>query len=251
MCRREVTRAHSALTGTAIRLAECMGLHRDGTHYGLSPVDVHVRRILWYQLCFLDIRTCEATGPRPQIHHDDYDTKLPLNVNDEDFESDNPPTKDSDQWTDMTCALVRFECNEMQRYAWATRPRVEKKKVSLTKALSKVQDFVSASDKKYLPMFNRSEPIARMTLLIYKITSLRLYIMFLHRYMSGRGKLMPERLRKILLISCLQQIECAMLVETEASLRFWAWYLGWSEPVLELGLLLIKMKALSTSIIVP
>ena len=31
------------------------------------------------QLCFLDIRTCEATGPRPQIHKEDYDTRLPLN----------------------------------------------------------------------------------------------------------------------------------------------------------------------------
>lgn len=226
MCRREVTRAHSALTGTVIRLAECMGLHRDGSHYGLSAVEVHVRRIVWYQLCFLDIRTCEATGPRPQIHEDDFDTKLPLNVNDADLEAQNPPTEDSDTWTDMTCSLVRFECNEMQRYAWATRPRIEKKKISLTKALSKIQDFLASCDQKYLPMFDRPEPIARMALLIYKIMSLRLYIMFLHRYMSGRGKLMPERLRKMLLTACVQQIECAMLIETEASLRLWAWYIG-------------------------
>jgi hypothetical protein len=114
----------------------------------------------------------------------------------------------------------------MQRYAWATRPRIEKKKISLTKALGKVQTFLASCDKKYLPMFDRPEPIARMALLIYKIMSLRLYIMFLHRYMSGRGKLMPERLRKMLLTSCVQQIECAMLIETEASLRLWAWYVG-------------------------
>jgi hypothetical protein len=114
----------------------------------------------------------------------------------------------------------------MQRYAWATRPRIEAKKITLTKALSKVKEFVAACDKKYMPMFDRPEPIVRLGLLIYKIMSLRLYIMFLHRYV-GRGKhMMPERLREILLTSCLQQVECAMIVETEAALRTWTWYLG-------------------------
>ncbi|KIW02865.1 hypothetical protein, variant [Verruconis gallopava] len=226
LCRREVTRAHSALTGTAIRLAECMGLHRDGTHYGLSPVEVHVRRIVWHQLCFLDMRTCEATGPRPQIHQDDFDTKLPLNVNDIDLESENPPTEDSDQWTDMTPTLMRFEVNEMQRYAWRERIRLENKKTSLTHALRRVQDFVTRMDKKYLPMLNRPEPLAKMTLLVYKCMSLKLHVMLLHRYMSGHGKKMPERLRKILLNSALQQTECAITIETDPSLRMWAWYIG-------------------------
>lgn len=52
LVRSEVSRGHSALVGTAIRLAECMGLHRDGTHYRMKPVEVHVRRILWWQLFF-------------------------------------------------------------------------------------------------------------------------------------------------------------------------------------------------------
>jgi hypothetical protein len=237
LCRREVTRAHSALTGTAIRLAECMGLHRDGTHYGLSPVEVHVRRMVWYQLCFLDIRTSEATGPRPQIHQDDFDTKYPLNVNDEDLESDNPPTEDSDQWTDMTFSRIRFEVNEMHRYAWRERPRLENKKVSLASVLRRVQDFCAAMDKKYLPMLDKSQPIARMALLVYKLMSLRLHVMFLHRYASSREKAMPERLRKILLTSGVQQVECAMVIETDSSLRTWAWYIGRDCSTFNLGIM--------------
>ncbi len=89
LIRAEVSRAHSALVGTAIRLAECMGLHRDGSFYAMSAVDVHVRRMIWHQLCFLDMRTCEATGPRPQIRKDDYDTRPPLNVADADLLGDN------------------------------------------------------------------------------------------------------------------------------------------------------------------
>lgn len=37
MCLDEVSRAHSALVGMAIRLAECMGLHRDPAEYGSFP----------------------------------------------------------------------------------------------------------------------------------------------------------------------------------------------------------------------
>lgn len=109
LVRAEVSRAHSALVGSAIRLAECMGLHRDGSHYGMTPVEVHVRRMIWHQLCFLDMRTCEATGPRPQIRKDDYDTHFPLNVDDTDLLAANPPTEDHPYWTDMTLARIRME----------------------------------------------------------------------------------------------------------------------------------------------
>jgi hypothetical protein len=47
LCRNEISRAHSALTGMCIRLAECMGLHRDPTTYSNSPIEIHVRRLVW------------------------------------------------------------------------------------------------------------------------------------------------------------------------------------------------------------
>ncbi|PGH04644.1 hypothetical protein AJ80_08478, partial [Polytolypa hystricis UAMH7299] len=59
MCRQEISRAHSTLVGTAIRLAECMGFHRDPEEYGLGAIETHVRRMIWYQICYLDLRTSE------------------------------------------------------------------------------------------------------------------------------------------------------------------------------------------------
>jgi hypothetical protein len=48
MCRDQMSRAHSVLVGTAIRLAECMGLHRDPADvYGLPAVECQVRRTIW------------------------------------------------------------------------------------------------------------------------------------------------------------------------------------------------------------
>ena len=177
-----MSRAHSALVGTGIRLAECMGLHRDGTEYGLKPVDVHVRRLIWYQLCFLDIRTCEAQGPRPGIRLDEFDTMFPLNVDDAELEDDPPPTKSANRWTDMTFSLIRMECNEMMRLLWFDRPKLEKKQLSLTAILGKIETFRKILHEKYLPLLDESIPIQQCAHIIMQILLTRMHIMVLHRY---------------------------------------------------------------------
>lgn len=226
LCRAEVSRAHSALTGTAIRLAECMGLHRDGTIYGLKPVETHVRRLVWYQLCFLDLRTCEATGPRPQIRSEDFDTKFPLNVDDRDLESPHPPYEDAERWTDCTFSRMRFECNEMQRLIHQEAPRVEARKSSLTSLLGKVKNFWDATEKKYIPMIDKRINLHCMALLTYRALTYKMHIRILHRYGSNTERIMPERLRQVMLSSGLAQLEHAIAIETSAQTKTWAWYCG-------------------------
>jgi hypothetical protein len=148
-----------------------MVLHRDPTNYTDSPVEIQVRRLIWYQICFLDIRTCEATGPRPQIRADDYSTQFPLNIDDEDLEraeqglSGTNVKKDRSQFTDTTITRMRFECYEMHRFIWNERLKLEQtlpngeRKVTLISLLSRVQAFKAAMEKKYLPMLKRSAPL--------------------------------------------------------------------------------------------
>lgn len=158
-----------------------MGLHRDGTDYGLNPVDTLVRRLIWYQICFLDIRTCEAQGPRPHIRVDEFDTQFPLNVDDVDLERLMPPTSSVHRWTDMTLALIRMECNEMCRVVWVDRPRLEKRKISLTAVLGKIESFRKTMKDKYLCLVDDNVPIQRLGRHICEISTLRMHIMVLHR----------------------------------------------------------------------
>jgi len=184
--------------------------------------------MVWHQLCFLDLRTCEATGPRPQIHQDDFDTKFPLNVDDADLEGPDPPTSDANRWTDMTFSLIRFEANEMQRYLWFERPRLEKKRTSLTAVLSRVQKFWNVTEAKYIPWMDKQRPEHYMAWLVYRLMTLRMHLMLLHRYSSNGERQMPERLRKIMLSAGTQQVESAIIVETNPALQPWAWYIGMS-----------------------
>lgn len=168
-----------------------MGLHRDGTEYGLGPVETHVRRMIWYALCSLDIRTCEAQGPRPVIRTDDFDTQFPLNVDDEELESSNPPTESAKRWTDVTLSLIRWECLEIHRVIWFDRPRVEKKTMTLTALLSKVENFRRMMKEKYLSLVDDSIPVQHYGRQLFEILSLRLHAMVLHRYHNGTKFAIP------------------------------------------------------------
>lgn len=157
------------------------GLHKDGTAYGFGPVETHVRRLIWYQICFLDIRTCEAQGPRPYIRADEFDTQLPLNVDDDELEDPDPPTAPASRWTDMTLSLIRMEGNEMFRVVWVDRPRLEKRKISLTAVLGKIENFRKTIKDKYLCFIDDNIPVQHLGRQVCEIMYLRMHIMVLFR----------------------------------------------------------------------
>lgn len=79
ICRTQLSTEHVALLGVTIGIAESMGLHRDPKLYGFDVNETHVRRLLWHQLCFLDLKACEAHRPRPQIRESMFSMEEPLN----------------------------------------------------------------------------------------------------------------------------------------------------------------------------
>ncbi|KAL7960397.1 fungal-specific transcription factor domain-containing protein [Trichoderma compactum] len=70
------------MTGITVRIAQRMGLHRDGEGLGLSPFDVQMRRRLFWQLLPLDGYAGQVSGTGISIPPNSRDTKPPLNIND-------------------------------------------------------------------------------------------------------------------------------------------------------------------------
>ncbi|KAI9770924.1 MAG: hypothetical protein M1840_002628 [Geoglossum simile] len=226
LCRDQISRAHSALTATAIRIAECMGLHRDGEVFGRSPIETHTRRLVWYQLCFLDLRTCESQGPRPIIRKEEFDTKFPLNLDDSDFTASPGALESVGRWTDMTFSLIRFECNEMLRIVWVDRPRLEKKEITLLAVLSNIEKFAERMEKKYSNILNEEIPIQKAAKHVMIVLICRMYVMVLHRYFKPGQRGIQDRIRQMTVTNALCQIENAIALETDPSLSRWAWYVG-------------------------
>ncbi|KAF4342185.1 transcription factor [Fusarium beomiforme] len=74
------------LTGIAVRLAMRMGYHRDPDNYPrISPFHGEMRRRVWGVLQQLDILTSCQLGLPSLIQESQCDTRLPRNINDEDF----------------------------------------------------------------------------------------------------------------------------------------------------------------------
>ncbi|KAF2650605.1 hypothetical protein K491DRAFT_697119 [Lophiostoma macrostomum CBS 122681] len=105
-----------SLTSLVFHIAQSMGLHRDGTAFGLKPLEIELRRRLWYHICLLDSQASEYHGYEPIVHEFGFDTRLPLHINDADLtpEMTNPPPE-RDEACEMTFTLIRCESNRIIR----------------------------------------------------------------------------------------------------------------------------------------
>jgi len=87
-----------------------MDLANDSPRFKLSPLQVQLRRRLWWTICRLDSRSAEEYGLQPSLWGRITRNTLPLNVNDLDLypeatEAPQPRTG----FTDMALPLVGFE----------------------------------------------------------------------------------------------------------------------------------------------
>ncbi|VUC37328.1 unnamed protein product [Clonostachys rosea] len=73
------------LLGALVRIAMSMGYHRDGTHLSLPPFETEMRRRIWWQIVFYDIKLGIDSGLTNNSVPEHFDTKRPLNLNDADL----------------------------------------------------------------------------------------------------------------------------------------------------------------------
>jgi hypothetical protein len=71
------------MLGLAFRIAQSMAINHDGELFKLKPFETELRRHLWYQLLFLDLRAAEARVCLSTVLQ--YDTRPPTNLNDRDI----------------------------------------------------------------------------------------------------------------------------------------------------------------------
>jgi hypothetical protein len=97
------------LNGLAIRIAQGMGLHRDGERLGLSPFQSELRRRVWWHIISRDGRAAEDYGLQ-RFCNMRTDAGLPLHVDDTDLHPDMTalPRARVGTYTAMTLPLVNF-----------------------------------------------------------------------------------------------------------------------------------------------
>lgn len=104
------------LMGLISRSAEQLGMHRDGTVLGLSPIETEERRRLWWQLQHLDLILSLKNNVTPLSYGAGSDVRLPLNIEDDDLDpSSTTPPKERIGLTSFSYTLFVYWKMDRQR----------------------------------------------------------------------------------------------------------------------------------------
>ena len=213
------------MTGLLIRMAQSLGLQRDGENFpNLIPYEIEMRRRLWWAVCLLDIRASEDQGTEITITRDSFDTKLPSNIRDADIDPDikeSPPIQQ--EITEITAAQTCYKMCQVTREMVApggkgSPPSLERQNQLIDKLYQTldVEFLQRAGDghKAAFWMANVSSllVISKMRLLIY------LPLLF-----SSPDERFSDELRDKLLVAAIEVAEYNHALNVEENVRQWRW----------------------------
>ncbi|RYP18681.1 hypothetical protein DL765_003816 [Monosporascus sp. GIB2] len=227
------TRFSWTLTGLAIRIAQSLGLHREGTRFAeLKPFDVEMRRRLWWSLCLLDLRSAEDQGTELTIVEGAHDTRLPLNVNDSDLSPDMADFPQERQGvTDMSFSLVRFEVCDLARKMYTAASAISPNPHDLHPTGQEREDWIVEAygriEEKYLKgTINKdSNPLHWVASIIARVIMAKLSLIIYHPAILERdGPELSQKIRDRLFLSSVEVVEYVQIVNAEQRCRQWRWH---------------------------
>jgi hypothetical protein len=213
------------MTGLVIRMAQYLGLQRDGSHFDhLTPFEVELRRKVWWLMCVLDSRASEDQGTEPSISNGSYDTKIPLNINTADLD---PETKEMpmehEGVTDMTFPRLYFGMEDSMRQMLAKG--VLDGATSLEDKTRLLNEAYQKYDQLYLNHPKESDSIIYWVTItiIHLVMAKMTLIVFLPVLFSSPSDHFSEELHAKLLISAIEVAEYNHELNSGQDCRQWRW----------------------------
>ncbi|KAI1290542.1 transcription factor [Xylaria venustula] len=186
----EDSRAVWSLTSLVYHIARTIGLHRDGTNFGLRPFETELRRRLWWQICTIDSRSSEYHCNEPITRAFTSDTKPPLHIDDIDLLPDmvEPPVERWDRATDMTLACIRCESQQVGWKLGFIKQQQRHTKIpsdtsfptendrTLRQSQALIQDLETCIRDKYLPICDPAVPFQLLCSAVARIILARFHL---------------------------------------------------------------------------
>lgn len=213
------------MTGLAVRMAQYLGLQRDGTHFGnLTPFEIEQRRKVWWVVCLLDVRACEDQGTDLLITSGSFDTKVPLNINDADLDSDSTQMP-SERYgiTDNSFARVNAAISDTTRQMMA---RGAKNDISSLEDQSLLlQNIYRKLEEEYLQHTTGSGNIVYwVTVTVARLVMAKLTLLvFLPVLFSTSSEHISDEIRDKLLVTAIEVAEYNHQLNAEQACRQWRW----------------------------
>lgn len=241
-----------SLTALAVRLAQNAGIHRDGTHFNLSPFTVEMRRRLWWSICVLDSRACEDSGHDATLPHSGADTLIPLNINDSDM---TVQMKEAPQprvgLTEMSFSLVRFEATSLFRrlqYNPTGCLGQNDEEQGLAKKMKQVSETQTRLQNLYLKYCDLSDPFSWYIYTIAQIVFTKMQLVAHHPSLRRAGYTeLPKETQEYLFTSSIMILEYWLALNTEKKTQKWRWlcetYIQWYALAFLLSALCVRPES--------
>lgn len=228
--RSDDTRYVWTLTGLVLRLAFSLGIHRDGHRFGLSPFETEMRRRLWWQIVSLDIRASDDHGSDPSVNEQSYDTKFPLNINDDEITPEMTDTpKEHDGWTETTFDLIRCTVTtSIRRINWAPAGpspcRAKSANMTLEDKEKLIEELHQYIESHYLHHCDLKDPLQWVGATVTRLIMAKLWLVVHHPFQrNDRGEGLPQEVKDRMFLTSLEVIEFSHLLETERTTAKWGW----------------------------
>ncbi|KAJ5629161.1 hypothetical protein N7528_002818 [Penicillium herquei] len=218
-----------SLDALVLRLAQGLGIHRDGTNFALKPFETEMRRRLWWHICLMDMRSSEDHGTDPLIHESMYDTRLPLNVNDDDIwpEMTEAPAERVG-CTEMTFCLIRCEITNALRRANYTCPgsrfRIGDPAPSIERYERLIRIINDRVEERYIKHCNVEVPIQWVAATVGRLILAKMWLI-VHHPMTRRdrtARVSPET-REGLFTTAIELLEFGRVLEQDPKTCKWGW----------------------------
>ena len=251
--RTDDTRYVWTLTGLLIRLENSLGVHRDGAQFDLSPFETELRRRLWWQTCTLDVRASEDHGCDPSIIDQTFDTKFPLNINDEDISPSSTVTPTEHEGaTEMTFDLIRYSVSTtVRRLSYMPYGRGPCQKNSAAQTLEDkehiIEELHQYIEEKFLRHLDTTIPLHWVAATVARLIMAKMWLVVHHPLQrSDAGAGLPQETKDRLFITSIEVIEFSRLLETESATLKWGWlfrtYVQWHALAFVLSQLCLRTE---------
>lgn len=219
-----------SMNSVILRLAQGLGLHRDGTNFALKPFETEMRRRLWWHICLMDVRASEDHGTDPQINESMYDTRLPLNINDDDItpEMTEAPTE-REGVTDVTFCLIRCEITSALRRAnytcpGGTRLRFGESGPGIERCERMIQIISNRVEERYIKHCDMNIPIQWATATVGRLILAKLWLV-VHHPMTRKDRVLnvSQATRESLFLTAIEVLEFGRLLENDPKTAKWGW----------------------------
>lgn len=146
--------------GLAVRMAMVLGLHKEFQGWNISPLNMEIRRRVWWSLCVIDVGAT-ITFIRPDVWpYNGIDVSLPLNVHDRDLIAASTAYPAAEQGTSVTpytavATQARFHISTRQFYK-----RVISKPFPSAEELLRLDHDCIGSWNASLPPFFQESPVS-------------------------------------------------------------------------------------------